>query len=77
MSGCEYIRTIQNETLSIKVWVDASEEMADDIETCVASLAEDAEYYAGWASKIYLLFTHVTRVEVTDDCGCGESFGED
>jgi hypothetical protein len=76
MNGCECIRTIQSETLSIKVWVDSSEETADDIETCIASLVEDAERYEGWASRIYLLFTCVTRVEVTDDCGCGESLAE-
>ena len=77
MSGCEYIRTIQSETLSIKVWVDASEEIADDIESCICTLVEDAEGPYGWASKIYLLFTHIIRVEVIDDCGCGESFAED
>jgi len=76
MNGCECIRTIQSETLSIKVWIDASEETADDIETCIAGLVEDAERYEGWASRIYLLFTYVTRVEVTDDCGCGESLAE-
>jgi len=76
MSGCEYIRTIQNETLSIKVWIEASEEIADDIESCIAGLVEDVERYEGWASRIYLLFTHVTRVEVMDETGCGESFAE-
>jgi len=76
MHGCEYIRTIHSETLSIKVWIDGSSDDANDVEVCLQGFADDLEYHDGIASRLYNLFCSVTRVEVMDDCGCGESFSE-
>jgi len=76
MQDFEFIRTIHNEMLSIKVWIASSEEEADDIDTCIQSLVEDAEFHTGMARRLYMLFCSVTRVEVMDDSGCGESYSE-
>ncbi len=78
MRTCKLMRTVQAGTLTIRLWIDAeaadcgeSEERADELALCAATLADEDDDPVMLADKLATLLQGLSAVVVTDEAGNG------